>query len=231
MKRLYIALALLSSSSALAQSTSCYGGAGFFRAGYGSLHQFSQVLETFASSGQLPIGNDFVYLGGEGYARLNHYVLGGGGYAMARRSLAGSGFYAEPFSGGGYFYLGRIVLSSRRFWLYPTAGVGVAVVGLSQRQQQGTTTLESSVMLPNVNAQLGVGADWLCAAFGDQESYGGLLVGLRAGYQISPYSSGWQRTGDLLLPDYPRYATRGFFVTLAIGIGAFRKTPGLPPAH
>lgn len=160
-------------------------------------------------------------MGGEGYARLNKYILGGGGYGMARRSISSPTYRAEPFSGGDYLYAGRIIVNSRRFWVYPTVGVGFALVGLTQSQQQGQTMKESSVMLPNVNAQLGIGADWLVAAFGEGEGYGSLLMGIRAGYQLSPSSSGWRSTGELSVPDRPRYATNGYFVTLTVGVGGF----------
>lgn len=75
-------------------------------------------------------------------------------------------------------------------------------------------------MLPNVNAQIGIGADWLVVAFGEG-GYGGLLLGVRAGCQLSPPSSGWRSTGELSVPDRPRYATNGYFVTLTIGVGGF----------
>lgn len=78
-----------------------------------------------------------MYVGGEGYARLNKYIVGGGGYGMARRSVNSPTYRAEPFSGGGYLYAGRIIVDSRRFWVYPTVGAGFAVVGLNQSQLQG----------------------------------------------------------------------------------------------
>jgi hypothetical protein len=98
-------------------------------------------------------------------------------------------------------------------------------VGLSQSQQQGQVVQESSVMLSNVNLQLGVGADWLVAAFGEGNGYGGLLLGIRAGYQLSPLSGGWQTTGEVTAPDRPRYATNGYFITMTIGMGGFRSVP------
>ncbi|GAB4033145.1 hypothetical protein [Spirosoma gilvum] len=231
MKRLFLflllvlaLLLLVESSTALAQSAKQYGGAGFFRIGYANLHQIGRTLTQISPSLPSTSGNDFVYVGGEGYARLDKLILGAGGYGMARRSFGSSTYYAEPFCGGGYLYVGRIVVDKPSFWLYPLAGIGGTVVGMTQRQLQGTTTTESSVMLPNINVQLGVGADWKVATFGDYDTYGGVLLGLRAGYQMSPYSTGWQTTGDLLGTDRPRYATNGFFVTLTVGIGAFHHT-------
>ncbi|MBC3787989.1 hypothetical protein [Spirosoma utsteinense] len=218
-------------SSTLAQSPRLSGGAGFFRLGYARLHQVGQTLDQFTPPQLSGIGNDFVYVGGEGYARLDRFILGGGGYGMARRSLSGPGYHAEPFGGGGHLFLGRILVNSRRLWLYPTVGAGVAVVGITQSQQQGQTTRESSVLLPSLNVQFGVGADWLVAAFTEDDSYGGLLLGMRAGYQLSPSSSGWRSTGELVPPDRPRYATNGYFVTLTIGAGGFRRLPPRPTSH
>lgn len=212
-------------SGTFAQSSRLIGGAGFFRFGYARLHQVGQTLDRFTPASPARLGNDFVYVGGEGYARLNKMILGAGGYGMARRGYASATYHAEPFSGGGYLSVGRILVDSRRFWLYPMAGAGVAVVGLSQSQQQGQVVRESSVMLSSINLQLGAGADWLVAAFTEGDSYGGLLLGVRAGYQLSPLSSGWQTTGEVTSPDRPRYATNGYFVTLTIGMGGFRSVP------
>ncbi|WP_020601189.1 hypothetical protein [Spirosoma panaciterrae] len=232
MKRIFLFLLLvlalvllLESATALGQSVKQYGGAGFFRIGYANLHQIGRTLTQLNPSLPTPSTNDFVYIGGEGYARLDKIILGAGGYGMARRSFGSSTYYAEPFCGGGYLYIGRVVVDTHRFWLYPLAGVGGTVVGMTQSQQQGTSTSESSAILPNINAQLGLGADWLMATFGEDNTYGGVLLGLRAGYQMSPYSTGWKTTGDLLGTDRPRYATNGFFVTLTVGVGAFRRTP------
>ncbi|QIP15132.1 hypothetical protein G8759_22160 [Spirosoma aureum] len=222
MKQLFCIFLFITYTSALAQNTSLYGGAGFFRLGYGNLHQIGQTLAQFTPTQPASSRNDFVYMGGEGYARLDKYILGGGGYGMAQRSISTPGFYASPFSGGGYLYLGRIVVNTRRFWLYPMAGAGMTVVGMTQRELLSSGLQESSVMLPTVNAQFGLGADWLLAAFGEGDTFGGALLGLRAGYQISPYSSGWQTTGDRIIADRPSYSTRGFFVTMTIGVGAFR---------
>ncbi|MBO0935422.1 hypothetical protein J2I47_02565 [Fibrella sp. HMF5335] len=208
-------------SPTLAQTGRVTGGAGFFRMGYASLHRVGQTLDQFSSTGQYGLSNDFICIGGEGYARLNKYILGGGGFGMMAHGMGSPTYHAEPFGGGGYLYAGRLVVDTHRFWLYPTAGAGLTVIGLTQRQQIGTSTQESSVTLPNVALQVGVGADWMPVAFGEGDGYGGLLLGMRAGYQISPSSSGWQSTGDVP-SDRPRYATNGFFVTMTIGVGGFR---------
>lgn len=220
MNRFHIIILLIGfSTGVFAQAPRLAGGAGFFRFGYANLNRVGQTLDQFTPASG--IGNDFVYVGGEGYARLNKYIFGGGGYGAARRSVSRPTYHAEPFSGGGYLYGGWIIIDTRRFWVYPTVGVGVALVGLTQTQQLGQTIKESSVMLPNINAQFGIGADWLVAALGEGEGYGGLLMGIRAGYQLSPSSSGWRSTGELSVPDRPRYATNGYFVTMTLGVGGF----------
>jgi hypothetical protein len=207
---------------ALAQTPGVTGGAGFFRMGYASLNRAGQTLDQFSRTGQYGLSNDFTCIGGEGYARFNNYIFGGGGFGMRSRSLGSPTYHAEPFGGGGYLYLGRIVVDSPRFWLYPTGGLGLTVLGLTQYQQVGGAIQKSSVALSTVSLQLGVGADWMPLGIDEGGSYGGLLLGLRAGYQISPSSSGWQSIGDVP-SDRPRYATNGFFMSMTIGIGGFRR--------
>lgn len=155
MNRLYLILLLTGFSPGIFAQPRLAGGAGFFRFGYANLNRVGQTLDQFTPASG--IGNDFVYMGGEGYARLNKYILGGGGYGMARQSISSPTYRAEPFSGGGYLYAGRIIIDCRRFWVYPTVGVGFALVGLIRSQSQGQTVRESSVMLPNVNAHLASG--------------------------------------------------------------------------
>ncbi len=225
MKFLSLSLLLLTISytEVQAQESAIYGGAGFFRLGQASLHRFGEVAGYFAPAQHSTIRNDFVYLGGEGYARINRNIFGGGGYAMASQGINGTSYRAEPFSGGGYLHYGRIVLDRRRFWLYPTIGAGVAMVGLTQSQTQAQANDEYTVMLPNFNAQLGIGADWVALPMGAGENFGGLLLGIRAGYQLSPMSSAWRTTGEVGVAERPRYATNGFYVTLTLGAGGFHQ--------
>ena len=104
----------------------------------------------------------------------------------------------------------------------------MSIGGLSQRRYVGPVTQESSVMLPSMNLPVGLGADWLRVPFHDGETTGGLLLGLRAGYQLSPTMSDWQQTGNWMGYDRPRYATNGYFLTLAIGIGGFSRQRPFP---
>ncbi|MPR31870.1 hypothetical protein [Salmonirosea aquatica] len=146
-------------TTAMAQESATYGGAGFFRLGHASLHRFSQVADHFSPAQQPALSNNFVYLGGEGYARINRNIIGGGGYAMVNHGIDSHSYRAEPFSGGGYLHYGRILLEHRRFWIYPSIGAGVAMVSLTQSQSQGQAGEEYTVMLPGFNAQVGLGAD------------------------------------------------------------------------
>ncbi|MPR31869.1 hypothetical protein [Salmonirosea aquatica] len=59
--------------------------------------------------------------------------------------------------------------------------------------------------------------------FGTGENYGGLLLGIRTGYQLSPMSSAWRTSGEVTVTDHPRYATNGFYFTLTLGAGGFHK--------
>ncbi|CCH53930.1 hypothetical protein BN8_03064 [Fibrisoma limi BUZ 3] len=207
------------------QTTTTYGGAGSFRIGYANLHQVSRVLAPFTPPTLAPLGTSFVCIGGEGYARLNKYLIGGGGYGMARRTLALNTIHAEPFSGGGFLQAGRIILDQPRFWLYPTLGAGFSAIGLTQYEQAptGEHLNERTVMLTNVNVHLGLGIDWLAVRVDsdDRERYGGVLIGLRLGYQLSPLVSNWQGDDGGMAREEPRYATNGYFVTLTIGAGGF----------
>lgn len=230
-RALLLVYLLACTSPLLAQHPGLHGGAGFFQVGYGRLFHFSRTLSAFAPATSGLAGNDFISLGGGGYARLNKAIVGGGGYALIRQGAQQTGYRAEPFGGGGYLYAGRILVDTRRFWAYPMAGAGVSVVGLTQYQQQGQTVRESSVLMPGLSLRLGVGADWLVVAAGDETSHGGLMLGLRAGFQFSPASSGWRSSGDVLATDRPTYATNGFFVTLAIGAGGFRLPLPNPIVH
>ncbi|RIV19832.1 hypothetical protein DYU11_23180 [Fibrisoma montanum] len=202
-----------------------YGGAGSFRIGYASLHQVSRVFAQTAPATLAPLGTAFVCMGGEGYARLNKYIVGGGGYGMARRPLTRNTIHAEPFSGGGFLQAGRILLDQPRFWLYPTLGAGFSAIGLTQYEQTptGEHLNERTVLLTNVNVHLGLGIDWLAVRIDsdDRERYGGVLIGLRVGYQLSPLVS-YRQDDDLgLVEPEPRYATNGYFVTLTVGAGGF----------
>lgn len=207
------------------QQSARYGGAGFFRAGYAQFHQVSRALESFTPTTMTPLGNDFLCIGGEGYGRLNKYIIGGTGYGMVRRSVVRNSIHARPFSGGGFLHVGRIVVDQPRFWLYPSVGLGFSMIGLTQYEQDpsGQRLHESSVFLPNVNVHVGIGADWLAVPIGGDygKQSGGILLGVRVGYQLSPLTANWRGDEPAQGREEPRYATNGYYVTLTLGAGGF----------
>jgi hypothetical protein len=218
-------LVSLFGSYSYGQQAARYGGAGFFRIGYANLHQVSKAFSAFTPPSLPSSGNDFVCVGGEGYARLNKYLVGGAGYGMTRRSVSQNSLHADPFSAGGLLQVSRIIVDHRRFWVYPSVGAGFSVIGLTQYELSptGERQHESTVMLPNVNFHVGIGADWLAVSVDDDDrnGYGGLLLGIRIGYQVSPLLSNWRSDEQTTVQSGPRYATNGYFVTMTIGAGGF----------
>ena len=71
---------------------------------------------------------------------------------------------------------------------------------------------------------IGLNADYLLSkSSASDRRFGGLLLGLQAGYHISQQSSSWRDNENNRLPNLPAYSNKGYYVTLAIGGGGFSR--------
>ena len=71
---------------------------------------------------------------------------------------------------------------------------------------------------------VGLNADYLLSKSRTTDRrFGGVMLGLRAGYHISQESSGWRNDDNDQLSNLPAYTNKGYYVTLATGGGRFVK--------
>ncbi|GAA4453143.1 hypothetical protein GCM10023189_17770 [Nibrella saemangeumensis] len=203
---------------AFAQTT--VGGAGFFRTGYMNLRDAGATARHFAPNGSPAMGDGFALAGAEGYYRHNRVIVGLGIMAMQTRTTRFADQAIERTASTGTVKLGYIIHEGKRWFVYPAIGPGLSTLSLTRHEPNRTVTIRhlfSYATDVSLNADLKL-TNWSC----EREHYSGLMLGLRAGYLVSPGSAQWKSSSDLgQMASLPTYATNGFYVAVSVGGGRF----------
>lgn len=206
-------------SPAFAQIT--VGGAGFFRTGYVNLQGAGATAGQFAPAGFPTMSDDFALAGGEAYYRHNRIIGGLGVMAMQSRTTRSGDVSVERMASTGTIKLGWIIQEGKNWYVYPAIGPGLSTLSLTRHQPDQTITIRhlfSYATDVSLNADLKLN-NWNS----DPEDFGGLMLGLRVGYLVSPSSAQWSSNTDLgPVASLPTYATKGFYVAVSLGGGHFR---------
>lgn len=203
-------------AAAFAQIT--VGGAGFFRTGYMNLREAGATAGRFAPAGFPTMGDGFALAGGEAYYRHNRVIAGLGVMAMQTRTTRFGDVSVERTASTGTLKLGWIIHEGKRWYVYPAIGPGLSTLSLTRHQAGQSITIRhlfSYATDISLNADLKL-SNWSC----DPKQFGGLMLGLRAGYLVSPASAQWKSNSDLgQMASLPTYATNGFYVAVSVGGG------------
>lgn len=207
------------------------GGSGFV--GFG-IFDVSDTEGLFSEDAEYESSSNFVIIGGDGYAEFNRWLIGGEGYSFFSQEETytqnGTDYVADGGGGLGLFNVGYKVYQTQKLHIYPLLGFGgggygleVAVeedVDLQQLQEAPFRTMEVGTGF--LAGQLSVGADYFFASEPDPEDggYGGLYIGLRAGYLYALPSDAWNYQGGDI-NNGPDLNLNGFFVRLSVGGGGF----------
>lgn len=224
-KILLLTILLLWTSVAAAQRIK--GGAGFVKVGITNAPGAGLVLDQIAPVGVSGFSDQFYVLGGEGYYRTGNIVLALDGHISAQNARSSGTNYGEGYTYFGHAKLGWIVGQGARYWVYPTVGFGTAALAMTTYTKTGNDAKAENRQnryLYRPSFDIGLNADYLLSKSRTTDPrFGGVLLGLRAGYHISQQSSSWRNDANDRLAGLPSYGNRGYYVTLAIGGGGFVK--------
>ena len=201
------------------------GGAGFMKIGITNASGAGEVLNQIAPTGVSGFSDQFYMLGGEGYYRTGNLILGLDGNVGVQTARSSGSSYGEGFTYYGHAKAGWIVNQGARYWIYPTIGLGSSTLGMTTYTKSGNDTqsrLNRLIFRPSLD--LGLNGDYLFSksSLSDQR-FGGLLVGLRAGYHLSSSGNDWHNDTNDQLPNLPMYTNKGYYIMLTIGGGGFVK--------
>ncbi|GAA4417425.1 hypothetical protein GCM10023187_49810 [Nibrella viscosa] len=220
MKRIGYTLICLFAGLAPVLAQLTVGGAGFFRTGYINLRNAGVTAGRFATTGFPAMGDGFALAGGEGYYRYNRVIVGLGVMAMQSRTTRLGDVAIERTASAGTAKLGWIIHEGKRWFMYPAVGPGLSTLSLTRHEPGQYITIRhlfSYATDVSLNADLKL-RNWS----GNRERFSGLMLGLRAGYLVSPGSAQWKSNTDLgQMASLPTYATNGFYIAVTVGGGRF----------
>ncbi len=201
------------------------GGAGFVKVGVANASGAGAILDQIAPTGVSGFGDQFYLLGGEGYYRTGNLILGLDGNVGAQTAQSLGNSYGEGYTFYGHAKFGWVVKQGARYWIYPTVGVGSSTLGMTTYTKSGDNTqdrLNRVIFRPSLD--VGLNADYLLSkSRTTDQRFGGLLLGLRAGYHVSSQGNDWHTYMNNSIPNLPTYANNGYYVMLTIGGGGFVK--------
>lgn len=216
------------------------GGAGEFYGGYYNIDV--DDLQVFIPNRFEDISPNFGLFGGRGYVVVNNWRIGGGGsgYANARQNDASLTMQAT--GGMGYGELSYMFFYKEKAAIYPLFGFGGGglEIEVTNRQSlrpeeltgnnaQGDTDRDLGfnsyrASHSSLLAKIALGAQIYTFTEWDEEeqAFGGLLLGIEAGYIAGIANSEWEHSGGEILGG-PNFGRNSFYITLNIGFGGFQR--------
>ncbi|MBN2357777.1 hypothetical protein JXO59_16825 [candidate division KSB1 bacterium] len=201
-------------------------GRGFFMAGFHTI-DVGDLSTALTANGYPKVDNQFISMGGCGYAILNDRLLiGGEGHGLVGDKNSANGYELSLVSGYGLFNIGYIVMKKGDLSLYPMFGIGGGGFTLKIVQEQGRT-FDEMLADPDRGVELNSGGLTLSVALGvdylinmskDAREKGGLAFGLRLGYNYTPLVGDWLYEAAEISGG-PEIGITGPFVKLMFGGG------------
>ena len=168
---------------------------------------------------------------GTGTRNINGRIMMGseGNFTLDNKNFNGNGFNSYLSSTFNMILnAGYVVYSTENIKIYPFAGAGIGRVNMDIIKNEKTPTFneilakpERGVPVSNTSAvvQVGVAADYLVPIGKSVPQKGGIIIGLKAGYVFSVYSTGFQLKGENLT-GAPDINNNGAYIKLYVGYTA-----------
>jgi len=201
-------------------------GLGYFMIG-GHQLDMDKFNEKLVAAGYPEFSENFIDIGGAGYAVINKLLIGGEGVAVFRDAENKGQTEIQLAGGYGMFNIGYALFSSKTFRIYPMLGLGYGGMIFSAINESEMPTFDQLLENPNRNLEmesdsfvmsLSVGADFLQILEENEYGFGGLVFGVRAGYLYCPFEGDW-KINEEDVPGGPDLNFTGPFIRLCIGGG------------
>ena len=207
------------------------GGMGYTILG-SSMMDIGNLNAKLESNGYTRLSENYFCVGGGGHSIINkRWIIGGEAYSLLGEDVTSTDFRASTYIFQGFTDIGYIVLAKKGFSVYPLMGLGGGLMTLTFSEKDASysfddvlndprrgTTLTAGGFLIN----LALGADYYFKLGENEEGNGGFLLGVRAGYILAPFKSGWGMF-DNELSGAPEISMTGAFFRIILGGGGFEK--------
>jgi hypothetical protein len=222
MRKLILLCGLIISVSSNAQTK---GSAVVLRVGYAHTRGAEKLYTNLTGEAITGFKDNFSLLGIEIYHRRNKWVAALEATAGAQKARPNGIYSLKPYNNAAHARIGYVVYEGKEWWFYPSAGIGVSMISLSQREKLlGKTTKIDDVHLYSPSFDFGLNLDLQTTKERSQQKRtGGLVLGIRAGYRFSIESSAWRnRSGERL--NAAKFRNNSYYLTLVAGGGLFCNT-------
>jgi hypothetical protein len=195
-------------------------GGGFFAIGVHAT-DLSPLNGRLRRAGYPTFSRELLSLGGGGYGRVaGSLIVGGEGYGLIAPSQGHQGREVSVGGGYGLFTVGYQFRPTSGLRVHPLLGIGGGGFEVNIGSASGgqfDDVLEdpgrgASLETGSVLLSVGGGLEYRFRHSGD----GGVQVGLRAGYLLSPYEADWRVNGSRL-SNAPGAPLQGPFVRVLLG--------------
>ena len=213
------------------EETGLHSGKGYFMFGWNKLN-IGNLNAQLAAKGYSQLSDNLFSFGGGGFGIINNFLLGGEGHGLYGTTVASGNYNLSLTAGYGFFDLGYIVFSSESVSIFPIIGIGGGGITLDITNRNALTfdeILDEPGRMSKLSAggflmNFSIGADYIIdMGNNDNESNGGLAVGIIAGYTFAPMKGQWQMN-QVTVSGGPEVGVDGFYIRLMIGGGGMKKT-------
>ncbi|MEE4310631.1 MAG: hypothetical protein V2J62_02070 [candidate division KSB1 bacterium] len=225
-----IVMLILAMSPFTIRAESGGGGMGYFMIGYMKMG-IDDLNDRFEENGYTAIEAGFLSLGGGGHAVMGRLILGGEGHAIFNGEESNDLYDYSLSAGSGFFNVGYVAYSTPLFRLYPMIGFGGGGVTLKIAESAATPSFDEVLQNPKRSVQMdsggfllnvSLGADYTITMEQGKDGAGGFIVGLRAGYVMTPIQDDWFIDSDEISGS-PDTGLTGFYIRLLIGGGGYGR--------
>ena len=204
---------------------------GYFMGG-GATLDLGALNSRFGDKGYSEFSENFTSFGGGLFHNVsNKFLFGIEGHLLIgeqESSVIGGKSYSSSIYGGyGFFNTGYLVFTNDRCDIFPILGIGFGGLGVAIGQTSFDNILDNPTGTAHITngcflLNLGIGTDYKINVSGSGPEINFLVIGLRGGYTLSPFDSGWYM-GDFSLKNDPDGGIKGLYFRITFGGGKIKK--------
>ncbi len=228
LKWMLMMLLICSLSVSVAQTQESEG-RGFFMLGWRAT-DIDELNVALQGREYAELSNRFLSIGGCGYRINGKWILGGEGHAIESKDVTSQGYKISLAGGYGLFNAGYLIHKKNNLNLYPMLGIGGGALTLNMIENS-TPSFDEMLQDPKRGMQIstaglmvsaGIGVDYLFMKKKSESEEGGMAIGLRIGYTISPFVGNWIfRESEIA--GGPELGITGPYVHFMIGGGSKKR--------
>jgi hypothetical protein len=226
-----ILFANISQGQEITPATKEGGGMGYSMLGRSTI-DIKDLNTKLESKGYSKISDNFFSVGGGGHGIINNrLIIGGEGHGLLGEEVTSGNYKNSLNIGYGFFDLGYIVYSIKDLRVYPLLGLGGGGMNLKIAEKLTSLSFDNVLDNPKRNVELStsgfllnlaLGIDYLLKFGEDEKGRAGMILGLRAGYTLSPFKGGWEMD-EIEISGAPEIGITGPYIRLMIGGGEIGK--------